>query len=409
MTGPDTTGDRIEVYTVSAVSEYLKVSLESDPRLADLTVIGEVSGYRHPSSGHHYFALKDEQSVLRSVMFLYGKGGEFLDDGNQVICHGKISIYTARGDLQFYVDRVEPEGLGALQKAFEELKRRLEAEGLFDPGRKRPLPELPKKIAVITSPTGAVIQDIINVLSRRYPLAELIVIPTSVQGENAAPEIATAFAALNTMSDVDVAILARGGGSLEDLWPFNEEVVARAIFASNTPVISAVGHETDTTIADFVADRAAPTPSAAAELVAPSVRELGGHVLGYAERVRELSSRTVRDSRVNLDMAVDRLTLRIPDTTNPRSRVDDLLRRAKFAGSRLVESTRQNLATVEASLAALGPEKILSRGYSITRNAYGKVGNSVTDFAEGEKITVLMSDGSVDGTVDEINQTKEDE
>lgn len=249
---------RQTAYTVSAVAEYLKASLESDPRLADLMVVGEVSGYRNPSSGHHYFALRDEQSVLRCVMFRGGRGGQFLSDGSQVICHGRISIYTARGDLQYYVDQVEPDGVGALQKAFEEMRKRLESEGLFESGRKRQLPAMPARIAVITSPTGAVIQDILNVLTRRYPLAEVILIPTAVQGEKAAPEIVRAFQALNALDDIDVAIVARGGGSLEDLWSFNEETVARAIFASNVPVISAIGHETDTTIADLVADVCAP-------------------------------------------------------------------------------------------------------------------------------------------------------
>ncbi|MCH8910769.1 MAG: exodeoxyribonuclease VII large subunit, partial [Chloroflexi bacterium] len=172
-------GTQQTAYTVSAVAEYLKSSLESDPRLADLMVVGEVSGYRNPASGHHYFALRDEQSVLRCVMFRPGRGGRFLTDGSQVICHGRISLYTARGDLQFYVDQVEPDGVGALQKAFEEMRRRLESEGLFEPGRKRQLPYLPARIAVITSPTGAVIQDILNVLTRRYPLAEVVLIPTS--------------------------------------------------------------------------------------------------------------------------------------------------------------------------------------------------------------------------------------
>ena len=267
---------RQTAYTVSAVAEYLKASLESDPRLADLMVVGEVSGYRNPSSGHHYFALRDEQSVLRCVMFRGGRGGQFLSDGSQVICHGRISIYTARGDLQYYVDQVEPDGVGALQKAFEEMRKRLESEGLFESGRKRQLPAMPARIAVITSPTGAVIQDILNVLTRRYPLAEVILIPTAVQGEKAAPEIVRAFQALNALDDIDVAIVARGGGSLEDLWSFNEETVARAIFASNVPVISAIGHETDTTIADLVADVCAPTPSAAAEIVAPATADLAG-------------------------------------------------------------------------------------------------------------------------------------
>ena len=396
---------RQTAYTVSAVSDYLKASLESDPRLADLTVIGEVSGYRNPSSGHHYFALRDEQSVIRCVMFRSGRGGQFLADGTQVICHGRISIYTARGDLQYYVDSVEPDGVGALQQAYEEMRKRLEAEGLFELDRKRALPELPARIAVITSPTGAVIQDILNVLTRRYPLAEIILIPTSVQGDKAALEIVQAFEALNTMNDVDVAIVARGGGSLEDLWAFNEEIVARAIFASNVPVISAIGHETDTTIADFVADRRAPTPSAAAEIVAPNVRDLGGYVVGYAARIDEVIGRTVRDSRSQFEMSVDRMNLRVPDTKAPRQRIDELLKRARLAGQRLVESSRQRLETVEASLNALGPAKILGRGYTITRLADGNAATSAGQFMIGDRLSVMFSDGTVETTVDEVDDS----
>ena len=391
---------RQTAYTVSAVAEYLKASLESDPRLADLMVVGEVSGYRNPSSGHHYFALRDEQSVLRCVMFRGGRGGQFLSDGSQVICHGRISIYTARGDLQYYVDQVEPDGVGALQKAFEEMRKRLESEGLFESGRKRQLPAMPARIAVITSPTGAVIQDILNVLTRRYPLAEVILIPTAVQGEKAAPEIVRAFQALNTLDDIDVAIVARGGGSLEDLWSFNEEMVARAIFASNVPVISAIGHETDTTIADLVADVRAPTPSAAAEIVAPATADLAGEVAGYAARIDEIVGRRVADSRSHFELAVDRMNLRFPDTALPRQRIDDLLVRARLAGQRLVESSKLRLATVEASLSALGPKKILGRGYTITRLADGKAATSVLQFETGDRMAVTFADGSVDATVD---------
>ncbi|HAG55285.1 MAG TPA: exodeoxyribonuclease VII large subunit [Dehalococcoidia bacterium] len=391
---------RQTAYTVSAVAEYLKASLESDPRLADLMVVGEVSGYRNPSSGHHYFALRDEQSVLRCVMFRGGRGGQFLSDGSQVICHGRISIYTARGDLQYYVDQVEPDGVGALQKAFEEMRKRLESEGLFESGRKRQLPAMPARIAVITSPTGAVIQDILNVLTRRYPLAEVILIPTAVQGEKAAPEIVRAFQALNTLDDIDVAIVARGGGSLEDLWSFNEETVARAIFASNVPVISAIGHETDTTIADLVADVCAPTPSAAAEIVAPATADLAGEVAGYAARIDEIVGRRVADNRSHFELAVDRMNLRVPDTALPRQRIDDLLVRARLAGQRLVESSKLRLATVEASLSALGPKKILGRGYTITRLADGKAATSVLQFETGDRMAVTFADGSVDATVD---------
>jgi exodeoxyribonuclease VII large subunit len=290
--------------------------------------------------------------------------------------------------------------VGALQKAFEEMRKRLESEGLFESGRKRQLPAMPARIAVITSPTGAVIQDILNVLTRRYPLAEVILIPTAVQGEKAAPEIVRAFQALNTLDDIDVAIVARGGGSLEDLWSFNEETVARAIFASNVPVISAIGHETDTTIADLVADVCAPTPSAAAEIVAPATADLAGEVAGYAARIDEIVGRRVADSRSHFELAVDRMNLRVPDTALPRQRIDDLLVRARLAGQRLVESSKLRLATVEASLSALGPKKILGRGYTITRLADGKAATSVLQFETGDRMAVTFADGSVDATVD---------
>ena len=395
-------------YTVTAVADYLKSTLESDPRLTDLTVIGEVSGYRNPSSGHHYFSLRDEQSVIRSVMFRSGLGAQFLSDGSQVICHGSISIYTARGDLQFYIDEIRPDGIGILQQAYEKMRKQLEAEGLFEIDRKRELPKLPNQIAVITSPTGAVIQDILNVLTRRYPLATVILIPTSVQGEKSAPEIVKAFEALNSMESIDVAIVARGGGSLEDLWAFNEEIVARAIFSSNVPVISAIGHETDNTIADHVADRRAATPSVAAEIVAPDVEELAGDIAAKASHIKEIIYRTVRDKRSHFEMSVDRMTLRAPDVLLPRQKIDDLLARANLAEQRLLESSKHQLATSRASLNALSPKKILGRGYAIAKLANGNAATSASQFYAKDKLTVVLADGSVDTTVDKVrNNSKE--
>ena len=390
------------VYSVSQVNTLIKGYLESSPVLADLTVSGEVSNYRHPASGHHYFTLRDAESALSCVMFRYGRGGEFISDGAQVIAHGKVSVYTARGDLQLYVDKVSPDGIGALQQAFEELSRRLDAEGLFAQARKRPIPAFPGKIAVITSPTGAVIQDILNVLSRRYPLAEMVLIPTSVQGESAAPEIVRAITALNMMDDIDVAILARGGGSLEDLWPFNEEIVARAVYGCKVPIISAVGHETDFTIADFVADVRAPTPSAAAEIVAPHVDDLAREVAGYAELMQQALGRLVRDRRMQLDFLVDRMDYRAPDTEAPRQRVEDLLARARLAATRVVEMRKQDVLRLETHLGALGPEQILARGYSIVRLKDGPVLVSAADTSPGDTLQVTLHDGEVDTEVKAI-------
>ena len=387
---------------MSQVSSLIKTYLESSPVLADLTVSGEVSNYRHPSSGHHYFTLRDAESALSCVMFRYGRGGEFIADGSQVIVHGKVSVYTARGDMQLYVDRVQPDGVGALQQAFEELRLRLEQEGLFDPARKRELPKFPEKIAAITSPSGAVIQDITNVLSRRYPLAELVLIPSAVQGENAAPEIVRAISAVNAMDDIDVAIVARGGGSLEDLWPFNEEIVARAIFGCNKPVISAVGHETDFTIADFVADLRAPTPSAAAEIVAPDVHDLARDVAGYAAYLAQTIERSVRERRTQLDFLLDRMESRAPDTDTPRQRVEELLTRAKLAASHVFEARRQDVRRLEAQLTALGPHQILGRGYSIVRVKDGPVAVSAGDISAGDELQITLHDGEVDATANEV-------
>ncbi|MEX0926609.1 MAG: exodeoxyribonuclease VII large subunit [Dehalococcoidia bacterium] len=384
------------VFTVGQVAVYLKEYLDANPLLGSLTVIGEVSNYRLPGSGHHYFTLRDADSALRCVMFRSGRGGEFLADGALVLAHGRVSLYPQRGDLQLYVDRVQPEGLGALQQAFEELKRKLAAEGLFDLARKRVCPEYPQRIAVITSPTGSVLQDILNVLRRRYPLAEVVVVPTPVQGDTAAPGIAGAFSAINEAADIDVAILARGGGSLEDLWPFNEEMVARAIFASKVPVISAVGHETDITIADLVADVRAPTPSAAAEIVAPDRLDLAQRVHGGVQDMEMALERMIRDARFGLEQAVDRLSSRAPETRAPRDRVEDMLARARLAAARLLESKSASVRTLEASLRALGPHQILDRGYAIVRKKDGPVLTSITDVTPGDMISVTLVDGSVD-------------
>ena len=265
------------LYTVSEAVQCVKETLERDPRLADLWVTGEVSNFRKAASGHNYFTLKDAQGQLQSVVFRSGRGGDLLAEGIQVSIHGRISLYEARGAVQLVGDLVMPAGAGALALALEELRLKLEQQGIFDPSRKRPLPPYPKVIGLVTSPAGAVLHDICNVLGRRWPLAEALLAPTAVQGESAAPGIVSALESLNRDGRSDLIILARGGGSLEELWPFNEESVARAIYASRIPVISAIGHETDFTIADDVADLRAPTPSVAAELAVPDARVLASH------------------------------------------------------------------------------------------------------------------------------------
>jgi len=385
------------IYTVGQLTTYLKETLDANPALSDIWVSGEVSNHRRAGSGHNYFSLRDSEGVVRCVMFRPGRGGEFLEDGVQVLAHGRISLYTARGDLQFYVDLVKPEGLGALQQAFEELKRRLESEGLFEPSRKRPLPAFPTRIAVVTSPDAAALQDILNILARRYPLAEVLVAPTQVQGDAAAPGIASALAAVGETPGIDVAIVTRGGGSLEDLWPFNEEMVARAIFSCPVPVISAVGHETDVTIADLVADVRAPTPSAAAEIVAPDRADLLGRAASYAETIAGTVRRMLGERRVGVNLVVDRLGERAPDTRAHRERIDTLLRSARLALGALLDRYRVRARALEAELRALGPADILRRGYAIVRKGPdGPVLTSAADTAPGDQLDITLADGRVE-------------
>jgi exodeoxyribonuclease VII large subunit len=395
-------------YTVSQVATYLKDLLEADPSLSDLWVRGEVSNHVRAGSGHHYFTLRDAEGAMRCVQFRPARGAEFLQDGAEVLAHGRVSIYTVRGDLQFYVDMVKPEGVGALQQAFEELRRQLDSEGLFGVARKRELPPFPERIGVVTSPTGAVIQDITNVLQRRYPLVELVLAPTPVQGDAAAPGIVEAIGALNLDPDIDVIIVARGGGSLEDLWAFNEEIVARAIFGSEIPVVSGVGHETDVTIADLVADVRAPTPSAAAEIVVPDRRELAAAVAGFANRLSDRASRQVTDHRMRLDQAVDRLAFLAPETRHPRQRIDELLRAAGQALGQSLAIHRERLRSLELQLSALDPSAILSRGYAVVRGQDGSIVSSVTDLAPGDSFDLALADGEVSAEATEVRPRRGD-
>lgn len=409
MVGPDSTnaenggtdavplGSSGAVYTVGQLTTYLKEVLDSNPALFDIWVSGEVSNHRKPGSGHHYFSLRDADSVVRCVMFRPGRGGEFLSDGSQVLVHGRVSLYKARGDLQLYVDMVRAEGLGALQQAFEELKLRLESEGLFDPARKRPLPRFPATIAVVTSPDGAALQDILNILSRRYPLADVLVVPTQVQGDAAAPGIVAALSTIAQAQGIDVVIVTRGGGSLEDLWPFNEEMVARAIFSCPVPVISAVGHETDVTISDLVADVRAPTPSAAAELVAPHRADLLARSAEFAEMIGSTVRRLLSDRRIALNLAADRLGDRSPDTRVYREQIDVMLRSGRLAITGAFEAWRARTRALEAELRALGPEQVLGRGYAIVRKgADGPVLVSASETSPGESLEITLAEGKVE-------------
>lgn len=385
------------VFTVSQVASYLKAALEADPALMDLWISGEVSNHRRYGSGHAYFSLRDASSTIRCVMFRGGRGHEFLENGTQILAHGRISYYTARGDLQFYVDLAKPEGQGALQIAFERLKAKLESEGLFDPGRKREIPRFPQRIAVVTSPSGAVFHDIVNVLTRRYRLAEVVLVPATVQGDTAAPAIAEAITVANAIPNVDTLVVARGGGSLEDLWPFNEEIVARAIFGSRVPVVSAVGHETDFTIADLVADVRAPTPSAAAELVAPDQRDLMAAITDWAARLTSTMQRHLEDRRDGLELAADRLAAGLPDLEAERLKVDNLLRSSRLAVDGFMRLHRAQAEGIISRLEALNPAAILDRGYAIVRTIpEDAVLTKVENVNPGDRVLVTVSDGDIE-------------
>ena len=384
------------VYTVSQVSSHIKESLESDPLLMDLWVVGEVSGLRASSAGHTYFSLKDRESLLRCVMFRGMKGAELLSEGDSVSAHGKITFYPRGGTTDFMVDLAMPEGVGELALELERLKQKLAAEGLFETSRKRQLPRFPNKVGVVTSPTGAVFHDIQNVLERRYPLAELVLSPTMVQGPEAAPKIAAALELLDREGGCDVIIIGRGGGSMEDLWPFNEEVVARAIYACKTPVVSAVGHETDETISDYVADVRAPTPSAAAELVAPDIYVLRRNLEAAATMMFRLLIDQDSRRRSDLTAVMRRMEQGLPDTQTIRRRVDDVGRVVQSASSRLLSESKMQVESLGLRLRALDPQATLGRGFSIVQLPdTGQVVSSVKQVSQGDALEITVADGSI--------------
>ncbi len=395
------------IYSVSELTAELKALLENT--FTGVWVEGEISNFKHHTSGHMYFTLKDDRGQLRAVMFRgSNRGLQFRpEDGLAVIVFGNVTIYEPRGEYQIYVEYMEPKGLGALQLAFEQLKTRLEAEGLFDPARKRPIPLLPKKIGLVTSPSGAAIRDILQIIHRRFANVQVLIFPVRVQGEGAAAEIVEGIESLNKRGDLDVLIVARGGGSIEDLWAFNEEVVARAIYASQTPVISAVGHETDFTIADFVADVRAPTPSAAAELVISRKAEL-------SQRVDDLFSRLVSHMRYRAERSGERLRslerhLRLLSPLERVKRQRERLREGALAlqssMSHRLALWRGDLRTAAARLDSLSPLAILARGYSVCRRLPDlSILTRAASVAEGGRVEVLLHQGGLICRVEEQRQ-----
>jgi len=393
------------IYTVSQITRDIRFFLEE--KFGALWIEGEVSNFLRHRSGHIYFSIKDEGSVLLCVFFRGANAGlKFeLKNGMRVLCSGKISVYDKRGQYQLYVKKVEPKGRGALQLAFEQLKEKLKEEGFFDESRKKPIPYLPQRIGIITSPTGAAIRDILNVTKRRFANIDIVLNPVSVQGESAKGEISDALDVFNSLGNIDVIILGRGGGSLEDLWPFNEEVVARAIFRSEIPVISAVGHEIDWTISDFVSDFRAPTPSAAAELVIPKKEDLVSRIDALKDRMRLalVSKREALSEKLN--MLKNRYAFKEPLNMIARreQEIDDFLREVVLKGDFILKLKTKSLNAVSGKLEALSPLGILNRGYSITMSGRNDmILKDASALKKQDLIKTKLSKGEIVSRVEEL-------
>lgn len=387
-------------WSVSELTRYLRDLLESDHNLQDLWVQGEVSNLSQPRSGHLYFTLKDSSSALRCVMWraTFSRQNFVPRDGDAIEVHGSINIYEAGGQYQLYADLLRPLGEGALYQEFMRLKASLEAEGLFDPERKRHIPRWPHKIGIVTSATGAALRDMLNTLRRRYPLPEIILAPTAVQGNDAPPGIVAALEKLNRIVRPDVILVARGGGSIEDLWAFNDERVARAIAASQTPVISGVGHETDFTIADFVSDLRAPTPTAAAELATPNKADLLVSLNELLLRTNLAIQSNLDSRRWELNRIENRLALRSPQTRirTDRQRLDEMSYRVSIALTHRLQLKRAWLTGLNQRLASLNPETILQRGYAMVTLPDGQIVKSVRQVQPEDALTIRVSDGEIE-------------
>jgi len=395
------------VFTVSEVNYFIKNLIDSNQILRQVYIRGEISNFKyHDISGHMYFTLKDEKSQIRCVMF---KNCNRLlpfvpENGMNVIAFGFISVFTRDGQYQLYIEDLQPDGIGALYIAFEKLKAHLEKEGLFAPERKRMLPFLPKRIGLITSPTGAAIRDLLTVIKRRFPNVNIVIAPVLVQGKDAADEISSAISELNSFEDIDVIIVGRGGGSIEELWAFNEEKVARAIANSRIPVISAVGHETDYTIADFVADKRAPTPSAAGEMVIPEKRILKNELKHLSLRLVNGFYNFIGEKRQKLEYLKMSPVFKRPQTyiVNCRLVIEELLGRLNKDTNYYITKQKSILSNSISRLEALNPLSTLKRGYSICiNNCTNKVVKQIADVNKGDCIRVLLSDGNLLCKVDE--------
>lgn len=393
------------IYTVSELTKYIRVILEDS--FPGVWVEGEISNFVLHSSGHMYFSMRDATAVLKCAMFK--RANEKLKfqpkNGMKIICFGSVSVYEARGDYQMIVEEIEPKGIGALQLQFQQLKERLLKEGLFDESHKVRVPFLPTRIGIVTSPTGAAIRDILNIARRRFSNVEIIINPVKVQGDGAKDEIAAAVRQFNELKNVDVMIVTRGGGSLEDLWPFNEEVVARAIFGSEIPVISAVGHEIDYTICDFVADFRAPTPSAAAELVIPRKEDLLSLITTAVTRLKNALFGELEMMLEKLRQLRESYILRQPlnIVTQYEQRIDDLRKDLELYVAHLVAMRGENFKLLTSKLEALSPLAILNRGYSVTTKLpEGVILKTTKGLRQGDKIETKLGNGRLKSIIEEI-------
>ncbi len=390
---------KIMTVTVSALNNYIKRVMENNSYLKDICVKGEISNLKVHTSGHIYMTLKDEGAVIKAVMFKgAAKDMRFeLENGMKIIARGRVSVYERDGQYQLYIESIEPDGVGALYIAFEQLKAKLSEEGLFNDKFKKPIPKFPETVGVVTAATGAAVRDIINVLKRRYPRAKVCVFPVAVQGEGAKDEIAFAIEYFNKHKLADVLIVGRGGGSIEDLWAFNEECVARAIFASEIPVISAVGHEVDFTIADFVADLRAPTPSAAAEVCVPDTKELISYLMSAKSKMFMSVNGVIERKRHKLSVCERKPLSELLENLIKDKQIllDNYCLNLENAAKDILRTKKEAFLKLAGKLDALSPLSVLTRGYAVALDDSGKVIRSANDVVKGDKIKVKVSDGDI--------------
>jgi len=397
-----------QTLTVTQLNNFIKDIIESEPMLSNVYVCGELSNYKMYPSGHHYFTLKDRESSIRCVMFRRNAARLRFrpENGMRVIVTGRVSVYPRDGAYQLYCEAISPEGIGDLQMAFEQLKTKLSEEGLFDAAHKKPLPQFPGRIAIITSSAGAAVHDMIRILGHRWPMAKLLVLPVRVQGVEAPPEIVGAIRYANEFDVADVIITGRGGGSIEDLWAFNDERVARAIYESRIPVISAVGHEPDVTISDYVADRRASTPSNAAEIVVPDRRELLDALESYDIRASQAMRKKLSQLSDRLESYRNKQVLKSPTAyiDNRRIELDRSRDRLIRAQEQILNRSKQQFISLTAALEAMSPLKVLIRGYAIASDSEGKCVKSISELAVDDRLCLTFSDGSAGCIVQSIEK-----